>query len=37
MKSHEFSQIKCDHELKSKNSIKIEDTRNITQALFKLI
>jgi hypothetical protein len=37
MRSHELSQIKCDHELKSKNSLKIDDTINITQALFKLI
>jgi len=29
MKSHEFSQIKCDYCLKGKNSLKSVDMRNI--------
>ncbi len=37
MKSSEFLQFKCDYNLKSKNSLKRDDTRNIVQALFKLI
>ncbi len=37
MKSQEFSQNKCDYHLKSKNSLKRDDARNVVQALFKLI
>ncbi len=37
MKSREFSQIKYDYCLKSKNSLKSDDTSNIIQALFKLV
>jgi len=32
MKSHEFSQIKCDSHFKSENSLKRDDMKNIIQA-----
>ncbi len=37
MKSQKLSKIKCDYQLISKNSLKRDDTRNIVQALFKLV
>ncbi len=35
MKSHEFLQIKYDYCLKVKKQPKIDDVRNIIEALFK--
>jgi hypothetical protein len=37
MKCHKFLQIKCNNCLKSKNSLKRDDMRNILQASFLLI